>query len=70
MKDQSKKSWFDTLFGQKSCCCTVQIEENETEEQTVSDEKNEGSQPTCCGLPENETVASRSSEQEHEQENA
>lgn len=47
MEDKPKTSIFKKLFGQNSCCCSFQVEENDKEEDKVSDEKNEPSPPHC-----------------------
>jgi hypothetical protein len=47
MKDEKKTSFFKKIFGQKSSCCSLELEEVDSNEVKPSDSRD--GTPSCCG---------------------
>lgn len=54
MKDEKKTSFFKKIFGQKSSCCSLELEEVDSNEVKSSDSRD--GTPSCCGSTPNPDV--------------
>ena len=57
MKDESKTGLLKKLFGQKSSCCSLDIEEVDPNEQKTSDGGNDV--PNCCCCSPSEPIETK-----------
>jgi hypothetical protein len=49
MKDEKKTGFFKKIFGQKSSCCSLELEEvDSNEDKTSPPEKNPAANCCCC----------------------
>lgn len=48
MKDEKKTSFFKKIFGQKSSCCSLDIEEIDANEEKLSGPKDNAATSSCC----------------------
>lgn len=48
MKDEKKTSFFKKIFGQKSSCCSLELEEVDSNEDKISSPKKTAANFCCC----------------------
>jgi hypothetical protein len=48
MKDEKKKSFFKKIFGQKAPCCSVELEEIDSNDEKSSASKDSTENCCCC----------------------
>jgi hypothetical protein len=48
MKDENKTSFFKKFFGRKSSCCSVELEEVDSNEGKFPSQKDPGMNCCCC----------------------
>lgn len=48
MKDEKKTRFFKKIFGQKSSCCSLELEEVDSNEEKISPPKNPEANCCCC----------------------
>lgn len=58
MQDKKKTSFFKKIFGQKSSCCSLEIEEVDSNDSQVPAQKNDAT--NCCRCSPTKQVAQES----------
>ena len=48
MKDEKKTSLFGKIFGRKSSCCSLELEEVDSNEERISVSKDPAANGCCC----------------------
>lgn len=51
MQDEKKTSFFKKIFGQKSSCCSLELEEVDSKKETFSGAKDTAANCCCCSPP-------------------
>lgn len=51
MKDEKKTGFFKKIFGQKSSCCSLELEEVDSNEDKISPSKKNTAANCCCCSP-------------------